>query len=178
MSVWHKNPIFLLTALKAKLDADTTSTVALSDEKTITGSYRIYALVIPQGYILSSADRVNAVSDMLSAVAIKLQARMTADQTAGKDVTALQTSLADMNAKIADAKVQASAAQTRVVSLIPDGGDKTQMSSNTAALKSARADIRVASSDLEAARKDAKSIMSSLKSEKVNTSEKTSASTN
>lgn len=153
-----------LTTLKAKIDADTDVTTALSDEKTITGSFRIYALVIPQGYIESAADRVDTVGDLMTTISGKLQTRISAGQTAGKDVTALQTSLTDLYAKIADAKSQAGIAVNGVATLTPDGGNKTTLAANTAALKTARASIKTATGDLETARKDAKSIIEGLKS--------------
>jgi hypothetical protein len=153
-----------LTSLKSKIDADTDVTTALNDEKTIFGSYRIYALVVPRGYIVASADRVDTIVGMMTTISSKLQTRITADQSAGDNVTALQNSLTDLNAKIADAKSQAGTAQSGVVSLVPDQGNTTQLSSNTAALKAARADIKTSTQDLQAARADAKSIMQGLKS--------------
>lgn len=152
-----------LTALKAKIDADTDVTVASTDSKTITGNYRIYALIMPQGYIAASADRVSNIASMMTVVAGKLQSRIAADQSAGKDVTSLQASLSDMNAKITDANSQATAAQVILTPLVPDQGNKTQMASNTAALKAARADIKTATKDLQDARKDAQSILKDLK---------------
>ncbi len=151
-----------LTTLKAKLDADTDATAAAADAKTITGSYRIYALIIPQGYIAASADRVQTIAAMLTAISAKLQTRITANQASGKDVTAMQASLSDMNAKIADVNVQAQAAQAGIASLTPDQGNATLLASNTAALKAARADIKTATQDLQAARADAKSIIKAL----------------
>jgi hypothetical protein len=152
-----------LTSLKAKIDADTDAATALGDEKTITASYRIYALVIPQGYIVASADRVATVGGMLNTLGAKFQTRITADQAAGKDVSALNTALADMTAKVSAAEAQAAAAQNSVASLTPDHGDKTMLASNTAALKAARADIKTATADLKAAREDAGTIVKGIK---------------
>jgi predicted secreted protein len=166
-----------LTSLKAKIDADTDVTTAQTDSKSIYGSFRIYALVIPQGYIAASADRVDTIVDMMTAISAKLQARITADQTAGKNVTALQASLTDLNAKIADAKTQASTAQSGIASLTPDQGNKTQLDANIAALKASRANIKTATHDLTAARQDAKSIIQGLKALNVKTSANASAST-
>ncbi len=165
-----------LTSLKAKIDADTDATAALNDEKTITGSFRIYALVVPQGSILASVDRVNTIVDLMTPIGSKIQSRITADQTAGKDVSALQTLLSDFNSKIADAKIQAVAAQSGVVSLVPDQGNKTTLASNTAALKAARANIKTATNDLQTARQDAKKITQSLKTMDKQSSTSSSAS--
>jgi hypothetical protein len=151
-----------LTSLKAKIDADTDVTTAQADAKTITGSYRIYALIIPQGYIEASADRIDTVSTMLNTISAKLQTRITADQTAGKNVASLQASLADLNAKVADAQTQAQNAQNGVSALVPDQGNATQLASNTAALKASRADTKTGTSDLKTARQDAKTIIAGL----------------
>lgn len=152
-----------LTSLKAKIDADTDATTALNDEKMITGNYRIYALIMPQWSILAAADRVDTIASMMTTVGTKLQTRISADQSAGKDIASLQASLTDYNAKIADAETQATNAKNGISSLTPDNGDKTLLASNTAALKAARADIKTASADLVAARKDAKDIVQGLK---------------
>jgi hypothetical protein len=165
-----------LTALKAKLDADTDVTVAAADAKSIFGSYRIYALIIPQGYIAAAADRVQTIAGMMNTIGVKLQTRITADQTAGKNVTAMQTALTDLNAKVADAVKQAQTAQSSIATLTPDQGNKTVMASNTAALKAARADIKVATEDLGAARSDAKTIIQDLKTLGIDASASTSTS--
>jgi hypothetical protein len=152
-----------LTTLKAKIDADTDVTTAQTDAKQITGYFRIYALVIPQGWIASSADRVNTIVGMLTAIGTKLQTRITAAQTAGKDVTAANTALTDFNAKLTDATTQSVAANAGIAGLVPDQGDQTKLAANTAALKAARADIKTATQDLLAARADAKVIVQDTK---------------
>jgi hypothetical protein len=151
-----------LTALQAKLDADTDVTTAGTDAKSIFGSFRIYALVIPQGYITAASDRVETITGMLTTIGTKLQTRITADQSAGKDVTAMQASLADLNAKIADANTNAQSAQSSIAGLVPDQGNTTIFASNSASLKAARAQIKVSTSDLVTARADAQSIIKSL----------------
>ena len=152
-----------LTTLKAKIDADTDLATAKADAKTITGDYRIYALVIPQGYIISSADRVGGIVGLINAIQTKLQTRITDAKTNGKDVTALETAMTDMTAKLADATTQASSAQSGVSALTPDKGDATVAASNKAALVAARANIKTANADLKAARKDIQTIRQGLK---------------
>ncbi|MDB5188304.1 MAG: hypothetical protein JWO50_824 [Candidatus Kaiserbacteria bacterium] len=153
-----------LSALKSKIDADTDASVALTDEKTITGSYRIYALVIPQGYILASTDRIAVIAGMMTTLSTQFQARITGAQTVGKNVTDMQALLVDFDAKIADAKMHALAAQTGVAALMPDFGNKTTLEVNTAAIKAARADVKVSSQDLDAARTTAKKIVKEIRS--------------
>ncbi len=155
--------ITALTSLKAKIDADTDITALRADVKSVVASYRIFFLVIPQGRIIAAGDRALTISDDMITIGVKLQARISAAQTAGKDVTALNTALVDFNAKVADAKTQIAAATAKVVNLVPDQGDKTVAASNKAALMAARADIKAATTDLQAARKDSKTIVQGLK---------------
>ena len=152
-----------LTTLKAKIDADTTVATARADAKTITGDYRIYALIIPQGSIVAASDRVSVIVGLMNAIQVKLQARITAAQTAGKNVTAMQASIADMTAKMTDATSQAQTAQTGVASLVPDQGNATVAASNKAALLAARTNIKNATADLKTARQDIGSIVQGLK---------------
>ncbi len=152
-----------LTALKAKIDADTDVTVARADEKTITGNYRIYALIIPQGYIVASSDRISTLVSLMTALQVKLQTRVTAAQTSGKNVATLQAALADITVKTNDATTHAQAALSKVSLLAPDEGNASVAASNKAALIAARADIKVAMTDLQAARKDISTITSGLK---------------
>jgi hypothetical protein len=155
--------ITLLTNLKIKIDADTDLTVLRTDIKTITDSYRIYALIIPQGEIYAAADRATSIADDLTTVSGKLQTRITAASALGKDVTALQTSLADLNAKVADARVQIKAALDKISNLTPDLGKDSQFQANKDALSKARTNIRVAKQDLDAANKDTRNIVKGLK---------------
>ncbi len=144
----------------------------------IFGSFRIYALVVPQGYLEASSNRVNTIVSMFTTISAKLQTRINADQSAGKNTTTLQASLADLNAKIADANVQAGIAVNGILSLTPDQGNKTVLASNTAALKAARAKVKIATEDLQAARQDARVIIQNLDTLNVSTSSSTSTTVN
>ena len=153
-----------LSTLKTKIDSDTDVKAARADDQSIFNDYRIYALVIPQGWLMASSDRVNTINGLMMDMGVKLQARISADQAAGKDVTALTAALNDMNAKIADSQKQVAAAQARVSVLTPDQGDATKSAANKAALIAARADVKVAMQDLSAARADIAKVMKGLKS--------------
>jgi len=153
-----------LQALQSKIDADTDVTTALSDAKQIFGTFRIYALVMPQGYILAAADRVMTITSLMSNMGTQIQSRINADQAAGKDVSALTSVLNDMNAKISDANSQSSSAQSGVSDLKPDQGNATVAASNKAALVAARGNIKTATQDLQAARKDITTLLKDLKS--------------
>ncbi len=155
-----------LTTLKSKIDADTTVSTARADAKTITGDYRIYALVIPQASIVASSDRITTLVNMITAIQAKLQARIATAQAAGKDVTALNAALTDMTAKLSDATSQGQTAQSGVASLAPDQGNTTTAASNKSALLSARINIKTATADLKAARQDITIITQGLRAMK------------
>lgn len=165
-----------LTALQTKIDADTDITVARADAASVFTSFRIYALVIPQGYIEVGADRVNTISSLMTALAVKLQTRITTDQNAGDNVAALQTALADIGTQTTAANAQASIAQDGVVNLTPDQGNATVAASNKAALVAARANIKTATSNLKTARQDIQTIIDGLKSLDVSVSASTTVS--
>jgi hypothetical protein len=155
-----QSQIATLTALQAKIDADTDIATLKADIQSITKSYRIFLLILPKARITAAGDRIADVAATLTTLAGKLQARISA--TTG-DTSALTASLSDMNAKITDATAQASASITEVAPLVPDNGDTGVTASNAAALKDARSKIEAAIKDLVTARQDAGSIVKGLK---------------
>jgi hypothetical protein len=141
--------------------ADSTSSLK-ADVQSITKTYRIFMLVIPQGAIEAAADRVETITGLMAQLATKLQARITAAQSAGVDMSASVSALADMNAKVADANAQAQAAVSEVASLQPDNGVQSVMQANTAAMKDAHTKIQASQQDIVAARQDAGTIVKAL----------------
>ncbi|HVV38991.1 MAG TPA: hypothetical protein VHD31_01565 [Candidatus Paceibacterota bacterium] len=158
-----QNQISGLTALKAKIDADTEGSVLKTDVQSVTSSYRIFALVMPQARIAAAADREATIINMMAALGAKLQARVQATQAAGADITAVNTALVDMGNKLQSAQTHAQAAVSGSATLTPDKGEKTLMAANDAALKTARAEIKSAQTDLVAARKDVDTILKGLR---------------
>lgn len=152
-----------LTSLKAKIGVDTDATSMRADEKTIMTTFRVYALLVPQGYIEAAVDRIQTMDTMLTTIGTKLQTRITAAQAAGKDTASIQANLTEFNAKVSDSGVQATAALNLVVNLKADNGDAAVAKANQAALVAARAAIKTAVADLDTARKDAKTIIAALK---------------
>ncbi len=156
--------------LKAKIAADTDLVTLKADVKSITDSYRVYALLIPQAHIIAASDRVVTLNNMLNGIGLKLKARLESAQAAGADVTALGTTLVELGTKIDSANAHAQAAVNGTVSLVPDDGDKAKMEANLKALKDARAEIVAAHKDLADARKAVAAIISGLTSLQVNAS--------
>ena len=152
-----------LIALKAKIGSDTATSTIKSDASEITKAHRVYMLVEPKARIAASASRINAVVMQMQLLVTKLQARITAAQTDGINVSEATAALTDLSAKIADAKIQADAALAGTVNLQPDNGNEAVKASNRAALKEARAKLEIAAKDLVAARHDAATIYSVVK---------------
>ena len=152
-----QNQVSLLTNLKTKIAADTDSTTLKADVKTITQSYRIYALVLPQVHLLTASDSISTTADSLSTLLSRLQARV-----ASSSIPGVELSLSDMQAKIADANALVTAVQVGVSGLVPDNGVKAIALSNKKALTTARDAIKKATEDLKSARSDAQTIRKAL----------------
>ncbi len=148
--------------LKTDINAATSSVAVQAGVKTLTDSYRVYALILPQAYIIASSDRIVTVNNMLNGIGLKLRARLEAAQAAGANVTALATTLGELGAKIDSSNTHAQAAVNGTVSLMPDEGDKTKMDANTAALKAGRAEIVAAHKDIADARQHIATIVAAL----------------
>ncbi len=160
LSLSLQNEVSLLTALKAKLPSDTSTTSIKADVSSITGAYRIYALVIPQTNIIAAADRELTIVDMINAVGAKIDARLAS--YSGSDASSLAAARADIKVKTADASVNAHAAIDAVKALVPDQGDKAKLAANTAVLQAARAKVKAAQADLKAARADVQTIVKAM----------------
>jgi hypothetical protein len=163
-----------LTDLKSRIATDATSTLK-TDLQSITGSYRVYALAMPEVNILASGDRITTIAAQLNAIQAKIQARLAADTTLTGN-TVITADLADMSAKVADAMTNTRAAAAEVTPLMPDQGDKVKMASNLAALKDARSKIKAAADDLKAARKDVQAILDIIKKSEKGTKKTTATS--
>ncbi len=172
-----QNQINGLTALKVKIEADTDIATLKTDVKSITDSYRVFMLVMPQSRIAAASDRMATIINMMASVGTKLQARLTAAKTAGNDTAALEAVLADLGTQLTAAQTNAQAAVNTTAPLVPDNGDKTAMASNDAALAKARADLKAGQADLVVARKDIETIIKGLKTLKVSATASTSAQT-
>ncbi|MCX6720002.1 MAG: hypothetical protein NTV36_02740 [Candidatus Staskawiczbacteria bacterium] len=150
-----------LTALKTKIGAETNLAETKIDYQSITKSYRIYALVIPQTKIIIASEKVLTISDSMNTLYNKVQARVT--KLTGVNSETIKTKLSDYGAKIVSAKAKANSANNIVFKLFPDQGDDTKMAENKTALKEAGAQIKSAQTDLGNARKDISEIISYLK---------------
>jgi hypothetical protein len=146
-----------LTSLKTQLDADTTVATAVSDAQSIILDYRVYALVVPQVNIVKTADEQQVAEGKLATLATKLSARITAAGQAGANITAMQASLSDLTSKVSAAQSISSNMESTVISLVP-----SDYNSNHSVLGGDRDQLQTAQADIQAAIKDAQSIISEL----------------
>ncbi len=152
-----------LTTLRAKINADTDLATLKTDVASITKSYRIYGLVIPKYNLAAKVDAHFATLLGLASTSAKLSTDIQTAQTAGKDVTALRATLANLNLKLADANTQSNAAIALVAPLIPDMGSTTVRIANKQALMDAYAKYRISLKDIKEVKSAAKSIINQLR---------------
>jgi hypothetical protein len=140
-----------LSALKTKVDDDSTLAACRSDGMTIVTAYRIYVLVEPQVHLTIAADRLDAVAERITDAGTRLQAIINRRRSQGKEVDpGAQDALNDLNAKVAAATAAAGPVPAEVLALTPSG-----YPGNRSTLMSARASLRTARQDLAQARADA-----------------------
>ncbi len=163
LSTSLQTQITAMNTLGAQIANDTDLTALKTDVQSITKSYRIFMLVVPQARIAATTDAIDTTVATLTTIGTKFQTRIMALENAGKDTSGLITLLNDFTAKSSDAQVQANAAVTGTASLQPDNGNQTIMRSNNAAFATAKADIKTAQNDLQTARNDAQQIVNALK---------------
>jgi hypothetical protein len=163
ISTFLQGQITALTDLKTKIDADTDGATLKTDIQSVTQSYRIFAVVMPQSRIAAAADREATLINMMAEMGSKLQARIQAAAQAGADVTALTKVLTDLGAKLGSAQTHAQTAIVSTATLVPDNGDKDKMKENTTALQNGRKEVQAGQQDLVAARKDIETLVKGLK---------------
>jgi hypothetical protein len=148
-----------LTALRTKVDGETTVAAVHADEVSMVVDYRIYMLVVPKVRYTIAVDVETAVAARLQDAHDKLAAIAAADQAAGKDVSAELAELADMASKITDAK-NAIASQPAALLAVNPGADPAPIQ---AAVASARSSVRTARQDLATAAAEGKTVRNQLK---------------
>ena len=84
-----------LTALKAKIDADSDVTTALADTKSIVTSYRIYVVFEPKTRLTLIIDNLQTTTNTLSDLNTKIQTLLDTLKSEGKNTTTSQNALTD-----------------------------------------------------------------------------------
>jgi len=147
-----------LTALKAKLAADTDLATARVDVQSIVTEYRVYVLMLPKARLVAATDHLVLVEGQLTDLQAKLKTKIDATTAAGKDTTAMTASLTDLSAKIAATKVISDGFVAKLLALQP-----TDYNADHTILETYRTSLVTARTDIKAARDDAVSIITALK---------------
>ena len=145
-----------LTALKATIDAETSIPALKLDIVRIATQFRVYLLVVPQVHLVNAADAVAVAQTKFATVNTNLQARINAENAAGKNTAAAQADLDAMNASVTAAANLASPLPAALLPLTPaeyNGGTAGPILANArTALGQARDDLKSALADAKACR--------------------------
>lgn len=146
-----------LGTLNTKLSAETTLAAARTDVQSIFDGYRVYALMLPKIRLVTAADQAAVVGEAFNTLAHTLSAKIAAAKSSGKDVTAEQASLSDLDAKIGDARLKYLDLGSKIIALAP-----ADYNANRNVLAADRDTLTTVRADFKAARADASSILSAL----------------
>lgn len=152
-----QDEVTALTSLKAKLAANTVLAEARADVASIATDYRVYALMLPKTRLVAAADRQTMAVTQLTDLSNKLETRLTAAKSNGKNVAALQTSLIQLKTQLATATTGSSGVVAKVLALQP-----SDVNANRTVLAGYRQALVTAQAELKAARTTAKTIVDGL----------------
>ncbi|OGD70338.1 hypothetical protein A3D09_01320 [Candidatus Collierbacteria bacterium RIFCSPHIGHO2_02_FULL_49_10] len=152
-----------IEALRARIAGSIDTSTLRTDIQSITRSYRIFALVMPQAAIAAAADRIVTMTATMSEIGAKLQTRIDAAAAAGADTAALTEVLRSLAGHINSANAHAQVAVEGTANLEPDNGDMAVAEANRAALQTAREELYLAHEEIKAGREDIRTIIDGLK---------------
>lgn len=135
-----------LTTLKSTLAADTTLAAAKSDYQAIFTTYRVYAVAIPQSLEAAAADAITGAMPKLQDASQRLSDALA---KSGKSTPELQSTLDDLNAKLADAQSLTDGLSAAALAVTPSAynADHTVLSQLRTKLVQAAQDLRAAVQD-------------------------------
>ena len=132
-----------LTALGVSIQAGTDATTTKPLVASIFTVYRIYGVVIPQVHLEKRVYDLQNYTTKLADTFIKIQAKITAAKTNGKDVTAWQKGLDEAKALVAKDMVTLSSTLAKVSALKPSDYGTT----SKVVIEQANVDIKSISKD-------------------------------
>ena len=162
-----------IEALRARILSATDISTLRDDIQSITRSYRIFALVMPQAQIAAAADRIITMTAMMGEIGVKLGDRIDTAASEGEDVVQLEVWLENLSLNIDAANAHAQAAVDGTANLKPDDGDNAVAEANRLALQQAREELRLAHEEVQAGRETIRNIIDGLKNEEVSVEQNT-----
>jgi hypothetical protein len=146
-----------ITALGAKIAADTSAAEASADYQTIFTGYRVYALALPQvRYAEAADDLAGGVVTSLTAAQSTLAALLAGADSA-KNTTAVQAWMSDLGHQISAITSATNGLSATVLADTP-----AQYDANHALLSQPRASLAGARTDAETARSDVANVLKAL----------------
>ncbi len=146
-----------LTALKAKIAADTDAATLQADKQSIVISYRVFTSLMPKVEILAHANAMLETIDEMNAATTAFQKELTAS---GKDTSAIKTLMTDRQTKITTTTTQIQNLIKEVSSVSPTDypNSKTVLQNARQTLAQGRKDLRSAYQDLKQANQALKAL--------------------
>ena len=151
------NEIKALQQSSATINGDATLASAKADTQKLTTEYDAFMVLVPKTWLIITADWQQVQETKLSTYANKIQDRLNAASNAGKDISAAQITLNDLQAHI-DAAKQLS---DDVAKAVPET-QLGQYNANHAVLVSHYNKLKSAGDNLSAALTDAKTLLSEV----------------
>jgi hypothetical protein len=140
-----------LTTLSTAIAGATTIEAAKPLYQQIFTHNRVYAVVSPVVHLALACDHQWARAAKQTAAVAELQTKLAAATAAGANTTAASALLVQVAPAIAAGKQSAATASASIVGLAPDQGNEATKASNAAAIVAARAQIKQADAQLDAA---------------------------
>lgn len=147
-----------LTTLKSTLAACTTIICAHTAAQSIFSDYRVYALIVPQVGLISTADHQQQVEANLSKIASQISSIIS-----GSSDTTIQSDLTALNSDISTAQGLSSNVESSVIGLQPSDYNTSHkvLAQYEANLKTAATDNKNAISEVQAILQQIKSVATS-----------------
>lgn len=115
-----------LTALKAKIDADTDATTARTEAKIIFTNYYVYAVFEPKIRILIIINNLQTVTANIQTLVPQIQNLINTFKAQGKDVTQVQAALDDVSTQLQTINTTLSADATTIEGISVSSKDTAQ----------------------------------------------------
>lgn len=135
-----------LQTLKQKIDADTDVATARADAKSIITNFRIYAIFEPKERLLTTISNLQTSATRVSSLSAQVQMLITKLQSQGKDTSAAQAALSDLNTQLAAINSTLSTDRTLVANVTVNTSDPqsvfVQVRKDLATVRSEFAKIR------------------------------------
>lgn len=143
-----------LSSLKSQIQSETNSTALQPLVSQVTSSLNFYAVFVPKVMVITTAERLITVSDLLASVQTRL---LEMAVSSGQDISDVETLLVDAQEQIAQGRASAESAIETVSALETEG-----YPGNRTALQSARADLVEARTSLLSARQSLGEALSAI----------------